>query len=215
MSKITINPDDIINYCINHSTLPSSACEEIELNTKKNVHGSQMLIGKLEASFFQFLIQLAGAKKVLELGTYTGYSALTFAEALPSDGKVITVDVNVETVNLAKTYWSKSIHGKKIESIIGEGLTVLAKLNEKFDFIFIDADKANYSNYLEICLTKLNDNGFIAVDNTLWDGLVLDPNGDKQTKAIQNHNKLVSSIKGLHACLIPLRDGIFLIKKRG
>ncbi len=215
MSSVIINPVEIINYCIDHSTPPSSACEEIELNTKKNVHGSQMLIGKLEASFFQFLIQLSKAKKVLELGTYTGYSALTFAEALPDDGKVITVDINAETVNLAKTYWSKSPHGKKIESIIGEGIKVLAKLDEKFDFIFIDADKANYSNYLEACLAKLSENGFIAVDNTLWDGLVLESNGDKQTKAIQAHNKLASSLKGLHGCLIPIRDGIFLIKKRG
>ncbi len=207
-----ISPE-IENYCIAHSTKPGDVVKEIGDYTKANVHGSNMLIGEMEASVLTFLIKLGQVKTVLELGTYTGYSALAMAEQLPADGKVVTVDINPETTKLARSFWEKSPHGKKIQQILKPGLEALKDLNEKFDLIFIDADKNNYSNYLEWALTHLSERGLIVVDNTLWSGKVLTPGADKQTDSIIAHNEKVKNLKGYTATLLPVRDGMFLIQK--
>lgn len=206
-------PEAIENYCIEHSTKPGNVVREIGAYTKANVHGSNMLIGEMEAAVLTFLIKLGKVKNVLELGTFTGYSALAMAEQLPADGKVITVDINPQTTKLAREYWDKSPHGKKITQILKPGLDALAELTENFDLIFIDADKNNYSNYLEWSLKHLSPNGFIVVDNTLWHGKVLEPGTDKQTDSIIAHNKLAASLEGYTKVLLPIRDGMFCIQK--
>lgn len=207
-----ISPE-IEQYCVAHSTRPSDLARELQIYTQENVHGSQMLIGEMEASVLISLIRLGRVKTVLELGTYTGYSALIMAEALPEDGKVITIDLNQETTDIARQFWNKSSHGKKIHSVLKPGLTALAEITEEFDLIFIDADKANYSNYLEWGLNHLSERGMIVVDNTLWSGRVLEASDDKQTEAIRAHNKKASETRGLIKTLLPIRDGMFLIQK--
>ena len=204
---------EIETYCIAHSTQPGAVVKEIGEYTRGNVHGSNMLIGEMEASVLTFLIKLGNVKTVLELGTYTAYSALAMAEQLPEDGKVITVDINPETTKLARSFWDKSPHGKKIQQILKPGLEALKDLNEKFDLIFIDADKNNYSNYLEWALNHLSERGLIVVDNTLWSGKVLTPGLDKQTDSIIAHNEKVKNLKGYITTLLPVRDGMFLIQK--
>lgn len=204
---------DIENYCIEHSTRPGEAVQAIGDFTRAGVHGSNMLIGEMEASVLAFLIKLGKVKKVLELGTYTGYSALAMAEQLPEDGKVITVDINPETSAIAKGFWEQSSHGKKIQQILRPGLEALKDIQEDFDLIFIDADKNNYSNYLEWSLNHLTPNGFIVVDNTLWHGKVLTPGADKQTDSIIAHNLKVKELEGYTKTLLPVRDGMFLIQK--
>lgn len=204
---------EIEEYCINHSTKPGETVREIGEYTRNNVHGSNMLIGEMEASVLTFLIKLGNVKSVLELGTYTGYSALAMAEQLPSDGKVVTVDINPETTKLARSFWDKSPHGKKIQQILKPGLEALKDLNEKFDLIFIDADKNNYSNYLDWALEHLSDKGLIVVDNTLWSGRVLSPGDDKQTNSIASHNEKVKNLNGYITTLLPVRDGMYLIQK--
>ncbi len=208
-----INPE-IENYCINHSTRPSQDVQSIGAFTKEGVHGSQMLIGEMEASVLAFLINMAKVKTVLELGTYTGYSALAMAEQLPEDGKVITIDINKETSAIARRFWDQSPHGKKIEQILKPGLEALSGIEGQFDLIFIDADKNNYSNYLTWALNHLSDHGLIVVDNTLWHGKVLTPGADKQTDSIIQHNETARDLEGYVKTLLPVRDGMFLIQKK-
>ncbi len=206
-------PQDIEKYCIEHSTRPSSAVSELGDFTKNKIHGSHMLIGELEASILAFLIKLGHVKKILELGTYTGYSALAMAEQLPEDGEIITIDINPHTTATAKTYWDKSPHGKKITQILKPGMEALQSINDQFDLIFIDADKNNYSNYLDWSLLHLSQNGSIVIDNTLWYGKVLTPGLDKQTDSIISHNLKAKNLEGYTKVLLPIRDGMFLITR--
>lgn len=205
---------DIENYCIEHSTPVSSTADALEKYTKESVHGSQMLIGKMEAAVLQFFIKLAKVKNILEIGTYTGYSALVMAEALPVDGKVTTIDVNLETTQIAKKFWAESKHGSKIESLVKDGLMALQELNHKtFDLIFIDADKNNYYNYLKWSLNHLSNNGMIITDNTLWSGRVLTHDFEAQTNSIREHNSLAKQVSGFQKVLLPIRDGMYLLTK--
>lgn len=209
----------IEEYCLSKSTVPSGDCLKIEEHTKAYVHGANMLIGKMEASFLGFLLRSINAKRVLELGTFTGYSALAMAENLPSDGEVITIDVNEKTVELAKKFWSEAACGSKIKSVLGTGLEVIPTLVGVFDLAFIDADKRNYLPYLKLILPRLSENGIIVIDNVLWSGRVL-PEAEKDqeeehrnTKFIREVNDFIASEKNLYGTLLPIRDGMFLIKK--
>lgn len=181
--------------------------------TRSSVHGSNMLIGEMEGSVLKFLIKVAKVKTVIELGTYTGYSALIMAEALPEDGKIITIDVNEKTSQIARSFWDKSVHGKKIEQMLKPGLDALAELSGEFDLFFIDADKNNYSNYLDWALNHLSSNGMIVVDNTLWSGKILQAGLDKQTDSIRAHNEKARLLEGYTKTLLPIRDGMFLITR--
>ena len=206
-------PQDIENYCIEHSTRPSSTVSELGDFTKNQIHGSHMLIGELEASILAFLIKLGNVKKILELGTYTGYSALAMAEQLPEDGEIITIDINPHTTATARAFWDKSPHGKKITQILKPAMDAIQTINDQFDLIFIDADKNNYSNYLDWSLLHLSQHGSIVIDNTLWYGKVLTPGLDKQTDSIISHNIKAKNLEGYTKVLLPIRDGMFLITR--
>ncbi len=211
--------EQIEKYCIEKSNVPSSLCNDLELYTRENVHGAQMLIGRMEASLLGFFIRSIGAVRILELGTFTGYSALAMAEQLPANGELITLDINEKTVQLAKTYWEKSPHGTKIKSLLGPGLETLNQVQEKFDLVFIDADKRNYLLYLEKSLELLTEKGMIVIDNVLWAGRVVEAPGDSEdehrnTKFIRELNDTIAKREDLYGTLLPLRDGMFLIKKK-
>lgn len=211
--------EQIEKYCIEKSNVPSSLCNDLELYTRENVHGAQMLIGKMEASLLGFFIRSIGAVRILELGTFTGYSALAMAEQLPANGELITLDINDKTVQLAKTYWEKSPHGTKIKSLLGPGLETLNQVQGKFDLVFIDADKRNYLLYLEKSLELLTEKGMIVIDNVLWAGRVVEAPGDSEdehrnTKFIRELNDTIAKREDLYGTLLPLRDGMFLIKKK-
>ncbi len=207
-----ISPD-ILAYCINHSTSPSELVKELGEYTIKNIPGSNMLIGELEAAVLGLLIKLAGVKRVLELGTFTGYSALAMAEQLPADGTVTTVDINPHTTKVAREYWDRSPHGQKITQILKPGAEALAELTGTFDLVFIDADKNGYPFYLEWALDHLSPRGLIVTDNTLWSGKVLTPGLDKQTDSIITHNTRARELAGYSKVLLPVRDGMYLITK--
>ena len=172
-----------------------------------------MLIGEMEGAVLGFLIKLGRVKNILELGTYTGYSALVMAENLPDDGTVTTIDLNPETTAIAKTFWQKSPHGKKITSILKSAPEALKEIHQKFDLIFIDADKNNYPHYLDWALEHLSLTGLIVTDNTLWSGKVLQAGVDKQTDSIRAHNTKAQSLVGYTKTLLPIRDGMYLIQK--
>lgn len=207
--------EKIERYAVENSNIPSSHCEEIARYTKEHVPLSIMLTGPLEASLLGFLIRSIGATRVLEVGTYTGYSALAMAEQLPENGKVITLDVNPETGALAQQFWNKSPHGKKIELRLGKALEILPTLKEAVDFVFIDAAKVEYEGYLEHALRLLSPRGIIAVDNTLYSGMVLDEGvHDERAQAIRRFNDTVRSRKDILSTLLPIRDGVTLIQKK-
>lgn len=211
----------IEEYCIAKSNLPSSDCDKIEEYTRAHIHGAQMLIGKMEASFIGFLLRSIEAKRVLELGTFTGYSALTMAENLPADGEVITIDINETNVALAKDFWQQSAAGHKIKSVLGSGLDIIPTLKAPFDFVFIDADKRNYIDYLKLTVPLLSPRGIIVIDNVLWSGKVLpdtildtSEHRDRNTEFIRLVNDYIASEPTLYGTLLPIRDGMFLVKKK-
>lgn len=209
--------DKILNYSIAKSTCPSSTCDELESFTRENHPLHRMLCGKLEASLLGFLINISGAKKVLELGTFTGYSALSMAESLGEGGSVTTIDKNKKISTISKEYWGKSAANNKIKPLFGDALEVLETIDETFDLVFIDADKRNYKAYFDKCLELLSPNGFIVVDNVLWSGRVVpgysSDEEDKSTKYLVEFNDYISSRNDLTKTLLPIRDGIYLIKK--
>jgi caffeoyl-CoA O-methyltransferase len=175
----------------------------------------QMLVGPLEGAFLKMMTQLVQATSVLEIGMFTGYSALCFAEALPADGTVLTCEVDEESAALARQYFARSPIGKKIEVCMGPALETMRHLTGPFDLVFIDADKVNYVNYYRRALDLLSPQGVILIDNVLWDGDVLkQPPPDEKTAAIQELNRVVKTDPCVTVVLVTIRDGVLVVRKK-
>ncbi|GJL58047.1 MAG: O-methyltransferase [Nitrospirales bacterium] len=206
---------DIEAYAEAHSLPESEVCRRLREETYRSMDCPQMVVGPLEGAFLKVMALSVGARRVLEIGTFTGYSALCMAECLPDDGTVVTCDIDPESTDMAKRYWGQSPHGTKIHLRLGPALETLATLTGTFDLIFIDADKANYVNYFLQALPLLSDHGVMLIDNVLWNGDVLiHPAPDSHTAAIQELNQVVHAEPRVSAVLLTIRDGIFLIKLR-
>lgn len=205
----------IDDYCTAHSTPLSNVCRDLEKFTRKNVPMSVMLVGPLEGSFLGFLVGLVGARRVLEVGCYTGYSALSMAERLPEGGELVTIDYDEKTTRVAKDFWARSPYGKKISLRLGKALDILPELRGPFDLVFLDATKSEYLEYVRLTLPMLNTRGVIVADNCLRDGEVLkvEPE-DASVRATQAFNRWVCQDPNLECMLLPLRDGVMLIRKR-
>jgi len=173
---------------------------------------ARMLCGPVEGRLLAMLIQLSAAKQCLELGTFTGYSALYMASALPPDGKLITCEMREDHAAFAKRYFDQSPDGPKIELKLGDAVQTIKTLTQSFDFIFIDADKANYPLYYDLLLPKLNPNGLMVVDNALWRGEVVEP-ASKEAKAIDALNQKAAKDPTVETVMLPLRDGMLLVRK--
>lgn len=191
--------------------------EQFELREQAaHLELANMQISLLQAQLLRFLIQLTGAKRCLELGTYCGYSALVMAQTLPKDGIVHTCDINQKTVKYAYEAWRKANVSEQVIFHLGpalETLNMFVKGNEIFDLIFIDADKTNYINYYQLAKQLLAPKGIILIDNILWDGKVIDDKvSDRQTKAIRQFNQVVKDDPEVSSCVIPLGDGLTLIQ---
>ena len=206
--------EELEKYISDHSEKTGLNEQSLRDETLKLGPPSAMMSGDSVGNFLKLIIKINSCKRILEIGTFTGYSALMMAAALPSNGKLITCDVNKETSEIAKKYWAKSPHGSKIELHIGPAIETINNLEGEFDLIFIDADKNNYSNYFEICKNRLSKNGLIIADNVLWSGKVLRPEDD-QAKSIDSFNKLVNGDDEFWNTIVPIRDGLMIIKKRG
>ncbi len=206
--------EELEKYISDHSEKTGLNEQSLRDETLKLGPPSAMMSGDSVGNFLKLIIKINNCKRILEIGTFTGYSALMMAAALPSNGKLITCDVNKETSEIAKKYWAKSPHGSKIELHIGPAIETINNLEGEFDLIFIDADKNNYSNYFEICKNRLSKNGLIIADNVLWSGKVLKPEDD-QAKSIDSFNKLVNGDYEFWNTIVPIRDGLMIIKKRG
>jgi caffeoyl-CoA O-methyltransferase len=207
-------PADIETYAQAHSMPESDLCRALREETQRRMESPQMIVGPLEGSFLKMMTRLVQATSVLEIGMFTGYSALCFAEALPANGTVLTCEIDEESAALARRYFARSPVGKKIEVRMGPALETMRHLKRSFDLIFIDADKINYVNYYRRALDLLSPHGVMLIDNVLWDGDVLKlPPPDEKTATIQELNRTVANDPRVSAVLVTIRDGVLVIRK--
>jgi caffeoyl-CoA O-methyltransferase len=209
---IEVRPLGIEEYAERHSKPLSSLHEKLWLETFSKTRNPGMMVGPLEGEFLKMLALITGARRVLEIGMFTGYSALAWAEALPRDGRVITCDINPETTEIAKRYFAESPHANKIEVKLGPALQSLKHITGPFDVCFIDADKESYGDYYEACMELVRPKGLIVLDNMLRSGEVLEPS-DPGTVAIDALNKRIRNDSRVENVLLPVRDGIMLVCK--
>lgn len=211
---LTLVPEEIEAYAAAHTTPVPPLIEELIAETQREFGAlARMLSGHIEGTLLQTLIAASGAKRVLEIGMFTGCSALMMAAALPADGSLVTCDINPKAIAIAKKYFAKSSHGGKIEVREGPALDTLKTLAGPFDLIFIDADKGNYSNYYDSALPLLAPSGIIAVDNVLWSGKVLDPK-EPDDHAIVAFNAHVAADDRVTQVMLTVRDGLTLIRRK-
>jgi caffeoyl-CoA O-methyltransferase len=200
-------------YAQAHSTAPDPLLAELAEETRATMSAPQMLTGPIEGRFLELLVAASGARRVLEIGTFTGYSALSMAAALPADGRIDTCDIEPKHAEVAQRYFDRSPHGGRITLHLGPALESIAKLEGEFDFVFIDADKANYDNYFEAVLPRLAERGLIAIDNTLWSGRVLDPQ-DEDSRRIAALNDKLAADERVVCVQLTVRDGVTLVRRR-
>ena len=206
-------PDDLENYISAHSESGGDVEKALRKETLDLGPSSGMMSGDSVGNFLKFIVKTNKCKRILEIGTFTGYSALMLASELPEEGELITCDINSETSNIAKKYWAKSSYGKKIKLKLGPAIETMEILTGKFDLIFIDADKNNYLNYYKKSKELINKDGIIIIDNVLWSGRVLKPE-DKQSISIDNFNKFVNEDKDFWNTIVPIRDGLMVVTRR-
>ena len=200
-------------YAEAHTTPDGELFERLAEETRAKTTAPQMMVGRIEGRFLATLVALSGARRILEFGTFTGYSSISMASALPTDGKVITLDVDPEATAIARRYMDESGHGDKIEIRLGPALETLQDVEGPFDLIFIDADKPNYVNYYESALPLLADDGLVIADNVLWSGRVVEDDGDESTRAIKEFNEHVRADDRVVSVMLTVRDGMTLVRK--
>ena len=206
---------EIEAYAEAHSMAESEICRRLREETYRTMEYPQMVVGAFEGAVLKMMALLVGATRVLEIGTFTGYSALCLAEALPPNGSVITCDIDPDSTAMAKRYFAQSPHGGKIDVKLGPALETLQTLHGPFDLIFIDADKVNYLKYYQWALDFVTAQGVILFDNVLWNGDVIrHPPLDESTAAIQELNRAVHADQNVHAVLLTVRDGVLVIRPR-
>ncbi len=202
----------IENYTAAHTSELPAHFKALEEETRKSMQYHFMQVGKTEGSFLRMLVRLMGATRIIEVGTFTGFSALCMVEALPENGRLITCDIDKAAADIAKRFWAQSPHGAKIELRLGPAMEIIAALEGPFDMAFIDADKDNYENYWEALLPKVRQGGLLVVDNVLWEGRVLNP-VKRLDIAIDAFNKKVASDPRVEALMLTVRDGVTLARK--
>ncbi len=200
-------------YAEEHSSEVSELLDRLERETLATMKSPQMLSGRAEGQFLRLLAKSIAAKRVLEVGTFTGYSALMMASALPRDGELVTLEIDPAAETVARRYFRESEHGSKIRLLMGPALETLATLAPPFDLAFVDADKQAYPRYYDRVLELLRPGGLLAVDNVLWSGRVLDPR-DEETRAIHELNERVRRDLRVEHVLLTVRDGVLLVRKR-
>lgn len=211
-----IVPEPIDDYAAAHSTPPPRLLEKIANETRTSMSDHGMMVGPLEGRLLEFLVHLSGARRVLEIGTFTGYSALSMAAALPPDGTIVTCEIDPHTAAMARRHFAASPWADRIRLKVGPALGTLAGIEGPFDLVFVDADKENYRNYYEAVLPLLADGGVIAVDNVLWSGRVLDEADDSPaTRAIVEFNDFVGADPRVVCVMLTVRDGVTLIRRAG
>ena len=207
-------PEKLDNYVVAHSQKEPELLQQLSRETWQKVLAPRMLSGHFQGRVLSMLSKLINPKNVLEIGTYTGYSALCLAEGIQPKGQLHTIDTNEELYDLQRKYFDKSGFGNQIIQHTGNALNIIPTIDKTFDLVFIDADKQNYPNYLEIILPKLKSWSVILSDNVLWTGKVIEKlqKGDKDTEALLKYNKMINEHSQLETVLLPIRDGLTLTR---
>ena len=205
----------IEKYIEDHTTPESELLKELNRQTHLRTFYPRMLSGNVQGKFLEMICWMIQPKRVLEIGTFTGYSAIAMAQGLPKDGLIYTIEVNEEMKNFIREYISKSGLEKKIKLLMGDALEIIPTLEEEFDLVFIDADKEQYVDYYKLAKTKLKKGGFIIADNVLWSGKVLEKSSktDKETQGIVEFNEFVKNDPEVEQLMLSIRDGLMLIRK--
>jgi predicted O-methyltransferase YrrM len=210
-----IVPDEIDAYAEAHTTAPDPLLAELAEETRSTMSAPQMLTGVVEGRFLEQLVFALQAKRVLELGTFTGYSSLSMAAGLAEGGHVDTCEVSEEHAEVARRYHAQSSYGDRITIHMGPALQTIERLGGEWDFVFIDADKENYGNYYEALVPRLKASGLMAIDNTLWSGRVIDDEDDSPpTRAIRELNDRIAADDLVIAVQLTVRDGVTLVRRR-
>lgn len=208
-------PIHIQQYAEIHSDPESPVLSALADETRKNIPIPQMLSGRLQGRILAMISKLIRPRQILEIGTYTGYSAICLAEGLTDDGKLITIDIDDSLSGLVDRYLKQAGIRDKVETIIGKGMDVLQSRKFSPDLVFIDADKENYLNYYKLVLPVLSKGGVILADNVLWSGRVTDPGvNDPETSGLRDFAKFVVADTSVEKLLFPVRDGIMLLRKK-
>jgi caffeoyl-CoA O-methyltransferase len=202
-------------YVCAHTQNEPTVLSELNRKTNLEVLQPRMLSGHFQGRVLSMLSHMIKPRRVLEIGTYTGYSALCFAEGLTDDGKIVTIDVNEELEELVKSYIAKSGNEGKIDYLIGDAAHFIPALNEEWDIVFIDADKKSYCKYYELVFSKVKKGGYIIADNVLWSGKVLEDYEtlDRETKIIMDYNNMIQNDPRVENVLLPIRDGLMIARK--
>lgn len=209
-------PPDITAYADAHTSPESELLHRLNRNTRAHIMAPRMLSGHVQGRFLSMISWMIRPRYVLEIGTYTGYSALCLAEGLADDGKLITIDQNEELEDFARSYWQQSPLNEAIDFRIGNATDILPTLTQTFDLVFIDADKRNLSLYFDMVIEKLRPGGFILADNVLWSGKVVESikSSDLDTLAVMAFNQKVHDDPRVENVLLPIRDGIMMLRKK-
>jgi len=205
--------EDLLRYSEQHTTAESDLLRQINRDTHAQVLMPRMLSGHLQGRVLAMLSKMVQPKRVLEIGTYTGYSAICLAEGLAPDGTLITIDLNEELETRVRKYFDQSGFSSKIQYRIGDAAQIVPELPGPFDMVFIDADKESYGRYYDMVIDKVREGGIILADNVLWSGKVLQEKKDKDTRAIVEFNKKIHIDNRVENVLLPIRDGILMIRK--
>lgn len=203
-------PEKIDDYVVNHSQKEPLLLQQLNKETWQKVLNPRMLSGGYQGRILAMISKLIQPKNILEIGTYTGYSALCLAEGLQKNGMLFTIDKNEELEDFAKKYFDQSAFNGQIRQLVGNALDIIPTLNQKFDLVFIDADKSNYTTYFKMIIGKMNSGGVILSDNVLWSGKVvaeIEPN-DKDTQTLLEYNELLNNDDRIETILLPIRDGL-------
>mgnify|MGYP001818520412 CR=1 FL=1 len=208
-------PEKLDDYVVKHSEDEPELLQQLNRETYQKILQPRMLSGHYQGRILSMISKLVNPKNILEIGTYTGYSALCLAEGMQTSGELHTIDINEELHDFQRKYFNKSGYGKQIYQHAGNALDIIPKLGIAFDLVFIDADKENYSNYFNCIIDKLNFGGIILSDNVLWSGKVIAPlkDDDTSTKALIEYNTLLKKDERIETVLLPIRDGLTISRK--
>ncbi len=206
-------PEDLLKYINAHTSGEPALLKKINRDTHAEVLMPRMLSGHVQGRFLSMISHLIKPKNILEIGTYTGYSAICMAEGLQPDGKLVTIDINEELESRVRSYFNEAGLNQKIDYWVGDASKIIPTLDMVFDLVFIDADKENYSNYYDLIFDKVRAGGLILADNVLWSGKVAAPKPDKDTRALMEFNDKIMNDQRVENLLLPLRDGVMMIRK--
>ena len=201
-------------YVCEHTANESDLLKKINRETHLEVLQPRMLSGHFQGRVLSMFSKMIRPERILEIGTYTGYSAICLAEGLTSNGKLVSIDINEELAARVKGYFDESPYSEQIDYLIGDAMTIIPNLKSQFDIVFIDADKSNYINYYHLVFPMVKVGGYIIADNVLWSGKVIDPSQhDKDTLLLREYNQLVHQDNRVEEVLFPIRDGLMIARK--